>query len=342
MSRRTPISRDSTTAPATGDKNIFRRKLSPVGRTGRILLAFPPNQGRAHEASCSWGGDAAPAGVVRCPLSGRPRRRPRGSCPCREGEHHALRMTQAAERSRLACMPPGIDHELVDRRRQGGEARSRARSSRPARSPARPRSARCRARARAPRSPAPASPCRAPAGKAGEVLGEHRVALVRHRRGALLAGREELLDLAHLGALQVADLGRQPLHRRGDDAERGEEHRVPVARDDLGRDRLRAGGRERGRRAPRRAGRRWRRCRPRRRCRGGDLLARRVQPAAGAGELGIGLRPASGRTWSARRGCRGSGRWSGCPCARARGASARRAARRCRPSADRRRGSVAR
>ena len=74
--------------------------------------------------------------------------------------------------------------------------------------------------------------------EAREVLGQHRVALVRHRRAALLARREIFLGLEHFGALQVADLGRQPLDRRGDHAERGEEHRVPVARDDLGRDRL--------------------------------------------------------------------------------------------------------
>ena len=48
-------------------------------------------------------------------------------------------------------------------------------------------------------------------GEAGDPLGADRVALVRHRRGALLAGAERLLDLAHLGALQVADLGREAL-----------------------------------------------------------------------------------------------------------------------------------
>ena len=45
----------------------------------------------------------------------------------------------------------------------------------------------------------------------GDALAEDRVALVRHRRGALLALAERLLDLAHLGALQVADLGRDLL-----------------------------------------------------------------------------------------------------------------------------------
>ena len=43
----------------------------------------------------------------------------------------------------------------------------------------------------------------------GDLLALDRVALVRHRRGALLAGAERLLHLAHLGALQVADLGRE-------------------------------------------------------------------------------------------------------------------------------------
>ena len=51
------------------------------------------------------------------------------------------------------------------------------------------------------------------AGEAGEVLGQHRVALVRHRRAALLARGEELLGLAHFGALQVADLGGEVLDR---------------------------------------------------------------------------------------------------------------------------------
>ena len=50
--------------------------------------------------------------------------------------------------------------------------------------------------------------------EAGDLLGLDRVALVRHRRGALLPGAERLLHLAHLGALQVADLGREPLQAR--------------------------------------------------------------------------------------------------------------------------------
>ncbi len=76
------------------------------------------------------------------------------------------------------------------------------------------------------------------AGKAGEVLGQHGIALVRHRRRAFLAGREILFGFQYLGALQVADLGCKPLDRRGDDGQRGKEHRMAVARDDLRRDRL--------------------------------------------------------------------------------------------------------
>ena len=43
-------------------------------------------------------------------------------------------------------------------------------------------------------------------GEARQILGQYRVALARHRRRALLPGREILPDLAHFGALEVADL----------------------------------------------------------------------------------------------------------------------------------------
>ena len=76
------------------------------------------------------------------------------------------------------------------------------------------------------------------AGKARQVLGQHRIALVRHGARALLAGREIFLDLQNLGALQVADFGGQPLDRAGDDGQGREKHRMAVARDDLRRDRL--------------------------------------------------------------------------------------------------------
>ena len=52
------------------------------------------------------------------------------------------------------------------------------------------------------------------AGETAELLALHRVALVGHRARALLRpGPERLLDLAHLGALQVTDLERERLDR---------------------------------------------------------------------------------------------------------------------------------
>ena len=76
------------------------------------------------------------------------------------------------------------------------------------------------------------------AGQAGDPLARDRVALVRHRGRALLAARERLLGLAHLGALQVADLGREPLERRAEHASVVQQRGVAVARDDLRRGRL--------------------------------------------------------------------------------------------------------
>ena len=169
------------------------------------------------------------------------------------------------------------------------------------------------------------------AGEAGEIFGQHRIALVRHGRGALLAFGEIFLGLQHFGALQMADFGREPLDRRGDDAERREKHGMPVARNDLGRDRLdrkaelfgdmgfdaRIDIGEGADRAGNGAG--------------GDLFARRDKPRAGAGELGIGLRRVSARRSRARHGCHASGRCVGRQFMfEARGASARRAARRYR------------
>ena len=58
------------------------------------------------------------------------------------------------------------------------------------------------------------------AGQARDPLGDDRVALVRHRARALLALAERLLDLAHLGALEVPDLGRQPLERGAGERDR--------------------------------------------------------------------------------------------------------------------------
>ena len=57
-------------------------------------------------------------------------------------------------------------------------------------------------------------------GKARDPLGQDRVALVGHRRRALLARPERLLDLADLGVLEVADLGREALQRAAEDRDR--------------------------------------------------------------------------------------------------------------------------
>ena len=73
----------------------------------------------------------------------------------------------------------------------------------------------------------------------GDPLGDLRVALVRHRRRALHAGGERLLDLAHLGAREVADLGREPIERRRADGKRREQLGMPVTGDHLGRHRVR-------------------------------------------------------------------------------------------------------
>jgi hypothetical protein len=68
-----------------------------------------------------------------------------------------------------------------------------------------------------------------------DALGDDRVALVRHRRGALLSLPERLLYLGHLGAREMAHLECELVERRRGDRERGEQLRVPVALEDLRR-----------------------------------------------------------------------------------------------------------
>src|SRR3954447_6350760 len=71
--------------------------------------------------------------------------------------------------------------------------------------------------------------------KPADALGNLRIALVRHRGRALHPLSERLLDLAHLGAREMPDLGREPLERRGAERERREHLGVPVACDHLRR-----------------------------------------------------------------------------------------------------------
>ncbi len=74
------------------------------------------------------------------------------------------------------------------------------------------------------------------AGEAADVLAGDGVALVGHGAGALLAGGEELLGLADLGALQVADLEGDLVEGGGEDGEGGDVGGVAVALQDLGGD----------------------------------------------------------------------------------------------------------
>ena len=77
------------------------------------------------------------------------------------------------------------------------------------------------------------------------ALGQDRVALVGHRGRALLARLERLLDLADLGVLEVADLGREPLQAAAEDRDRGQQRGVAIALDDLGARGVDAGARAR-------------------------------------------------------------------------------------------------
>ncbi len=76
-------------------------------------------------------------------------------------------------------------------------------------------------------------------GQPGDPLCEDRIALMGHRRAALLAGPERLHDLADLGVLEFADLGREPLERAAGDGDGRDERGVAVTLDDLRADRVR-------------------------------------------------------------------------------------------------------
>jgi hypothetical protein len=68
-----------------------------------------------------------------------------------------------------------------------------------------------------------------------DALGDDGVPLVRHRRRSLLAPTERFFHLAHLGPGKVSDLEREPVERRREDGEGGEELGMPVALEDLRR-----------------------------------------------------------------------------------------------------------
>ena len=157
---------------------------------------------------------------------------------------------------------------------------------------ARRRSGRCRARATGRRSRGRLSRCRAARARARDLLALDRVALVRHRRGALLPGAERLLDLAHLGALQVADLGREALEAGAGERDRAEQLGVAVARHDLRGDVLAREPQARQHAAPRTRGWWRRRCRRRRRRRRRPTWRRPLQALRRCGRPRRRSRPA--------------------------------------------------
>ena len=77
------------------------------------------------------------------------------------------------------------------------------------------------------------------AGEAANALGGDGVALVGHRRRALLAFLERLLRLDHVGLLEQAHLHGDRLERRRGARERAHHLRMAVAREHLGRKRVR-------------------------------------------------------------------------------------------------------
>ena len=119
--------------------------------------------------------------------------------------------------------------------------------------------------------------------EARDLLALDRVALVGHRRGALLPGAERLLGLAHLGALEVADLGREPLESGAGERDRARAARRGGRARRPGWRRPRARGRAARARAPRTRGWSPRRCRRRPRARRPPPARRR---AAGARRCG--------------------------------------------------------
>ena len=161
--------------------------------------------------------------------------KPRGD----KGEKDALAEDQAVRRVEVPPHPLGVDDEPVDepgeavehvveREERIGEHHSlRARVGDVALVPERDvlQAHRCRG----------AHHAREP----GQALRHHGIALVRHRRGALLAAAKRLLHLAQLGSRQVADLGGEAVERGSGERERAEEVRVAVARHHLCRDGLR-------------------------------------------------------------------------------------------------------
>ena len=73
--------------------------------------------------------------------------------------------------------------------------------------------------------------------EAGQILGQHRIALMRHAEEPSARGKI-FFRLENLRALKMTDFDREPFDRRRHDGERRKKRRVAVARNDLRRDRL--------------------------------------------------------------------------------------------------------
>src|SRR3954453_18848075 len=71
------------------------------------------------------------------------------------------------------------------------------------------------------------------AGQPDDLFGANRVALVRHRRRALLPLAERLLDLADFGFLQPANLEIELLQRGAGEGDRRQQLRMAIALDHL-------------------------------------------------------------------------------------------------------------
>src|SRR5688572_18501206 len=125
----------------------------------------------------------------------------------REREQHATAVNQTARMIEIGAHAVGIDDELLDQTRRAHQ-REIERDGRIGRDEAFDRGMRDVALV-----PERDVLHRGRDGgthhtrQAAEILRQHRIALVRHRRGALLARGEILFGLADLGALQMPDLG---------------------------------------------------------------------------------------------------------------------------------------
>src|SRR6202022_3003324 len=70
--------------------------------------------------------------------------------------------------------------------------------------------------------------------QATDALAQDGIALMRHRRRALLLRAERFTDLRYLGPLEMPDVGRELLQAPADDGQGGEVGGVAVSSDHLG------------------------------------------------------------------------------------------------------------